>query len=144
VDTVDSHLRQIYESMTRDINDPWTRVELVATGVGSGIDLTRTLLLRDGGRISLPFDMDGGVAVVKLRESMWESQQGTWYIGQFFVDPAGGTGATYDYESIPLHPGSSETPDDIRDELLEDQELFPRDPERLAAWHPARNSDRSE
>jgi hypothetical protein len=127
--------------MTRDVNDSWERIELVATGVGSGIDFTRTLLFKDGKRMTAFFDMDGGVAALKLRESMWEPYRGTWYIGHFSMTRTGETGAEYNYDSIPLNPGSGETPDDIRDELIEDQNLFPRAYDRLAGWHPSRNAD---
>ena len=73
-------------------------------------------------------------ACSRLRRSMYEAGGRAWYNAFVRLAPNGTLTPTYDYEGPPfLHWGAREV------ELARhDQELYPRDPGQLPAWHPSR------
>jgi hypothetical protein len=69
---------------------------------------------------------------------MHQPGKGTWYYARFTVDESGECNARYDYGRIPLNPAFDEDLGDIRELLIEDQKMFPREPGHLPEWHPSR------
>ena len=69
---------------------------------------------------------------------MYLGSSGTWYTARFTVDAMKQCHVNYDYDSESIDPDFEGTVDDIRDELIEDQGIFPRDREHLPGWHPCR------
>ncbi len=132
-------LLSIYHAMTRSAPSRWRKIELFVSGLGSGTDFRIESFAQDGSRTSFRPDDEGVDAGVKLREDMFRPGTGTWYTATFTVESTGKCDAHYNYDSAPLDLDFDETLEDIRDEALEDQLLFPRDQEHLPEWHPSRN-----
>jgi hypothetical protein len=131
-------LLEVYRSMVRAAPPGWMTIELSITGLGASTDYRNASFAQDNSRTSLDLDADGMEAGMKLREGMFRPGEGTWYMALLTVEPNGKYDVRYDYDSAPLDPDFGETLDDIHDEALEDQELFPRDQEHLPEWHPSR------
>jgi hypothetical protein len=136
---VEELLQEIYASMVRAAPGGWKRVELIAVGMGASTGFRNASFSNIGSRTSLPLDSQGTAACAKLREVMFREGKGTWCTGTFAIDSSGERDAQYDYTSAPLNADFAETLADIRDELIEDQKLFPRDQEHLPEWHPSRD-----
>lgn len=131
-------LEEIFSGMSRKGPDGWVGLQVTAIGVGAGTDFRTKAAFSDGTSRSFRLESATASACVKLRKKMYQPGKGTWYIGRFAISETGECGADYDYDSIPLDPDFEETLDDIREELIDDQERYPRDQEALPEWHPSR------
>jgi hypothetical protein len=131
-------LRLIFSAIHRKAPRVWRGLELVVLGTGSSTHFTTHATLTDGSDDSFDLESTTASACSKLRRTMFQPGKGTWYSAHFTINSAGECDVYYDYESIPLDPDFDETLEDIRDSLIEDQELFPRDQEFLPEWHPCR------
>lgn len=81
----------------------------------------------------------------ELREAMYQEGKGTWYNATFVVDEERRISADFDYENPPFGGvADDDDPDSEGDAdpelLLEDHRMFPRDPDVLPEWHPARTA----
>jgi hypothetical protein len=131
-------LERIFSTMTQGAPGGWKTLQITAFGVGAGADFRTKISFFDGSQKSFRLESITASSCVRLRKTMYLPGKGTWYTGRFTVDAPGECAAEYDYDSIPLDPYFEETLEDIRDELIEDQKLFPRDQENLPEWHPSR------
>jgi hypothetical protein len=131
-------LRDVFRELIASAGGDWTSLELAVIGVGARTSFSAVATSRDGSQSTPRLSTDGARACVKLREVMYRPGGGTWYTARFTVDATQQCQVNYDYDSEPTDPDFEETVDDIRDELIEDQEMFPRDQEHLPGWHPCR------
>jgi hypothetical protein len=138
ITNTEEFLLEIYRSMVRAAPRGWKIIKLSISGLGANTDYRNASFAQDGSRTSLGIDSTGTEAGARLREVMFLPGKGTWYTGTFTVESTGKCEAQYDYDSAPLDLDFEETLADIRDELIEDQELFPHDQENLPEWHPSR------
>jgi hypothetical protein len=127
-------LTAIGRAMARAAAPGWERVEVTITGAGpmSGT----TVAVVDGNGVtdrSAGLDDEGQDAADELRRDMYQPGKGTWYNATVTLTNSGKLNAGFDYDNPPFG-GDADA-----DLLLEDQRLFPRDPEHLPAWHPARS-----
>jgi hypothetical protein len=135
---VEELLRTIYAAMGRAAPEGWEKVRLIAVGIGASTGFRNASFSKSGSRTSLGLDAQGTAACAKLREIMFHERKGTWYTATFTVEAARKCYAEYDYDSAPLNADFAEALADIRAELIDDQEMFPRDQEHLPEWHPSR------
>lgn len=128
-------LQRIAAAMTESAPKEWRRIELFASAIASG-DQTRLAIEKTNGEVdrSQGISADGHFAVGALRTSMYVEGVGTWYNATFVLTPGGQLETDFDYDNPPYGG-------DYVDVMLEDdQEVFPRSPENLPAWHPSRTS----
>jgi hypothetical protein len=133
-------LSEIFGELISSAVDDWASLNLTVLGMGSGAVFTSIATSTDGSQSTPPLSTDGALACIRLREVMYQPGGGTWYTARFMVDANRTCSIEYDYESIPIDPDSGETVEDVRDELVEDHEMFPRSQEHLPQWHPCRAS----
>jgi hypothetical protein len=138
IQEVQEIIGEIFIAMRQEAPGRWENLQLIATSVGAGTDFTTKVTSADGGSTSFRLEHTTASACSKLRRTMFQPGKGTWYSAHFTINSAGECDVRYDYDSIPLDPDFDETLEDIRDSLIEDQELFPRDQEFLPEWHPCR------
>jgi hypothetical protein len=143
LDEIDGLLRIVFQKMIESATGDWVSLELLVTGIGSGTDFTARATVENGGESTYRLGTDGTMACLELRKTMYRPGVGTWYTAHFTVDETKECGVEYDYDTMPedreilmAHgPGIN---DELREVLLEDQEMFPRDQEHLPGWHPCR------
>jgi hypothetical protein len=131
-------LLEIYRAMVRSAPPRWKMIRLSITGLGASIDYKNVSFAHDNSRTNLDFDVEGMEAGARLREGMFRPGKGTWYTALLTVESDGKCDVRYEYDSAPLDPDFGEALDDIREEAIEDQELFPRAQAHLPEWHPSR------
>lgn len=123
------------KALVRAAPTAWTKLELHVTGVG-GMTETALDIHQPDNTIdqSGALDSDGREAVHDLRESMFQPGKGTWFNATLTLDQSGKFNAEFDYDNPPF--------DGVADAelLVEDQQLFPRDPANLPDWHPSASS----
>jgi len=126
-------LTEIGKGMIDGAPDEWQRLELSLTSAGlmikSGLSVTKS-----DGSVDKLHEIDGDTlaACDELRESMYQDGSGTWYNADIIVDRSGNIESTFDYENPPFD-GTADP-----ELLTEDQQEYPRDPEHLPNWHPAK------
>lgn len=126
-------LTAVAKAMPRAATPGWTHAELRITGVGGMSKTTVRVTGPDGGVDgAIGLDEDGRTAARTLRKEMYQPGKGTWYNARIQLDSSGKLNAEFDYDNRPFDGDA----DDVL--LMEDQRLFPRDPENLPDWHPAR------
>jgi hypothetical protein len=135
---VDGLLQDIFREMIASADEEWASLNLKVRGMGAGTNFATVATSGDGSESTPRLSTDGVMACLKLRKVMYRPGSGTWYTARFTVDATKQCDAKYDYDSLPIDPEHEETIDDIRNELIEDQERFPRDQEHLPGWHPCR------
>lgn len=91
----------------------------------------------DGENVEFVIDMETGVACLELREAMYSESTGTWHQAIFRLNQESNFDADFDYDAKP-YEAEEEGSKDLRDLLMYDQELYPRDNENLPDWHPAK------
>jgi hypothetical protein len=138
--TSDDLLREIFKALLESTSNDWVFLELIVIGMGSSAGFTSKATAENGAQAAPHLSTDGAMHCLALRKAMYQPSKGTWYSARFAIDDKGNCNARYDYDSIPLDPDFDETLEDIRDSLVEDQELFPRDQEFLPEWHPCRDN----
>lgn len=125
-------LMAVGKALVRAAPSAWAKLEIHATGAGSMTETALDIHQPDGTvDTSGALDRDGRAACHDLRESMFQPGKGTWFNATLTLDRAGKFNAEFDYDNPPFD-GDADP-----DLLLEDQRLFPRDPEHLPDWHPA-------
>ncbi|GAB3953199.1 hypothetical protein GCM10029976_092920 [Kribbella albertanoniae] len=126
-------LNTIGRSMVASAPDEWKELTLVVSAVHSMMESGLEAKTSDGSVVdSETIDDAGEEAVEELREIMYQPGKGTWYGARFTVDSAGNFEADFDYDNPPLDG------DATAEMLADDQERFPRSPDRLPDWHPAK------
>jgi hypothetical protein len=136
-------LRTVFQEMIGSAVGGWASLELLVTGIGSGMDFTARAIVESGGQSTYRLGTDGTMACLELRKVMYRPDSGTWYTARFTVDEVKKCDVEYDYDTMPedreilmAHgPGMN---DELREILVEDHEMFPRDQEYLPGWHPCR------
>jgi hypothetical protein len=140
LEKIDSLQHRVGQSMIDDAPLGWERLNLTATAAGGSIEVSGTVISRQR---TLPFlpSVNADAALIQLRQTMFRPGHGTWYLAHFSLALDGELEVDYDYNSIPLDEvHRTGVDDDLREILVEDQELFPRDQENLPGWHPCRDS----
>ncbi|WP_298327652.1 hypothetical protein [Haloactinopolyspora sp.] len=138
-----SKLNEIGRAMVASAPDGWHLLTLEVTAAGDMIRGRLYVTTDDSSpRKKVRMDEDGVIAASELREDMYQEQTGTWYNATFQVAAGGEIRAEFDYENAPYGGIASDDSEGEADPelLIEDQELYPRSPEHLPAWHPARAS----
>jgi hypothetical protein len=134
----ESLLQDVFRELLASAGEGWASLELTVMGLGARTSFSAVATAGDGSESTPRLSTDGAMACLTLRKVMYRPGSGTWYTARFTVDTTKQCHTNYDYESEPIDPDFQETVDDIRDELIEDQEMFPRDQEHLPGWHPCR------
>jgi hypothetical protein len=132
-------LTEIFTAIRNSTSQDSVLQELRVSGLVSSMDLSLSEITKDNSEATHHLATDGAKSCMALRERMYRPGKGTWYSARFTIDAQQLCEVQYDYDSMPVDPEFNETLADIRDELIEDQRLFPRDQEHLPEWHPARN-----
>ena len=139
-------LQTIGQAMVSAAPTGWMSLRLRVSAAGR---LTNTQLvpeMPDGVESpDVTIDFAGRRAATDLRKAMYQEGTGTWYNAVITVDSEGKVKAEFDYDGAPLGGIADENDPNAtgwasEDLLLKDQELYPRDPEHLPTWHPARSS----
>ncbi|MFC7621219.1 hypothetical protein [Microlunatus sp. GCM10028923] len=114
----------------------WTWITIVIDAMG---DSARVDSVAHTDESETPFNLGGpgGLACLDLREAMYRPKVGTWYRAHFRIDVSGQLASDFDYDSRP-YDAEEEGSADVRDVLLHDHEMYPRDKEHLPDWHPAK------
>jgi hypothetical protein len=126
-------LTSLGKSMARSAPQGWEQVEVRITAAGPMTGTTFMATKADGSvdrKIAL--DHDGQDAAAQLRKEMFQPSKGAWYNAGITLTRSGQLNADFDYDTPPFE-GDADP-----DLLIEDHQLFPRDPENLPAWHPAK------
>jgi hypothetical protein len=134
----DGLLQEIFRELIASAGEDWTSLNLRVRGMGAGTHFAAVVTSADGSQSTPRLSPGGTMACLKLRKVMYRPGIGTWYTARFTVDATKECRVNYNYDSLPVDPEHEETIDDIRDELIEDHERFPRDQEHLPGWHPCR------
>lgn len=116
----------------------WTRITLEASGMGPATDTSARAETSTGVEL-FTIDADGAAACAKLRKSMFKDSTGTWYRASFTIDSSKQLTVEFDYEAKP-YDEDEDGEDFLVDLLLDDHKRFPRDPEHLPDWHPAKSA----
>ncbi|WP_147375245.1 hypothetical protein [Jiangella rhizosphaerae] len=143
-------LSRIADVMTKPAEDlDWTRLVLAVTGAGDALAMRLTVEHADGtwSRQWTPIRVESGDAdtVRKVRQDMARYGKGTWYNATFTLDSeTQNPRAELDYDNPPFDSTWDSTGGvwPVDELLLDDHKQFPRDDERLPAWHPARGEQR--
>lgn len=134
--TPDDPLLRVAYALVAKLPEQWENVTLQVTGAADDIRTVAVVRVQ-GDRPSLNnlyFFTDLAEPCLALRQSTYEPGRGAWYYAfiQLFRD--GTIDKTYNYVTPPFGAwGHREV-----DLVLRDHELYPRDPDRLPPWHPAR------
>lgn len=140
------HIDTVGRAMVDSSPPGWRRVTLDVTAAANMTKTSLAVELEDGRVDSkLTIDSEGAIACDELRESMYQEGKGTWYNARFVIDESQQVNAEFDYDGPPFGGvADDDDPDSEGDAdpelLLEDQRMFPRDPDLLPEWHPARTS----
>jgi hypothetical protein len=127
-------LTKIHRAMIQSAPSGWSRLELFASAAGCSMDLTNWYIDSRGDRATYLGSPQDDILCMELREIMYQRGKGTWYHARFQVQRSGTQDVEYDYDSIPF---SGDVDEDVRNLLIEDQKLFPRDQNSLPLWHPS-------
>ena len=141
------HLTQIGQAMLEAAGSEWKTITLDVTAAAAMTKTSLTIEKADGTYDQTTnISTDGAIACDELREAMYQEGKGTWYNATFVVDEGRRISADFDYENPPFGGvADDDDPDSEGDAdpelLLEDHRMFPRDPDVLPEWHPARRPD---
>jgi hypothetical protein len=129
-------LQKIGEAIAHAADGPWRSSTLSITGAAALIG-TELAIERPDGSVdtTTPLEHDVLDWCDELRDEMFTEGEGTWYNATITVTDDGQIDTTFDYDNPPF---AGE--DDLEDLLLDDQEEYPRRPDRLPEWHPAKAS----
>jgi hypothetical protein len=126
-------LTEIGAAMLRAAPPGWQLLRLSATGAAGMIGTDLEIDMEDGSTdLSNTIEPAGRIACDRLRAEMYQPGKGTWYNASFVVDPDSRIEAEFDYDGWPF---GEQATDDL---LREDQEVFPRENDLLADWHPTK------
>ncbi|MFD7158313.1 immunity protein YezG family protein [Kribbella sp. NPDC059898] len=126
-------LSRIGRSMARSAPSGWEQTELRITGAGPMSGTTLRATAGDNSTAhKIALDHDGQDAADDLRKEMYQPGKGAWYNATITLTHTGKLAANFDYDTPPFE-GDADS-----DLLIEDDRLFPRDPEHLPPWHPAK------
>ncbi|PSL08129.1 uncharacterized protein DUF600 [Haloactinopolyspora alba] len=138
-----SLLNAIGQAMVDAAPEGWKILTLDVTAAGNLTDVGLDVQMPDGSEPHVVMAGAGVRTVTELRKAMYEPGKGTWYNATFTVDDTGKITADFDYDTPPLggmvdddDPDSGGDADDAL--MLKDHKIYPRDPENLPGWHPAR------
>ncbi|TDD64774.1 hypothetical protein E1262_27175 [Jiangella aurantiaca] len=141
--------RRIRDDLVEHAPAGWARIVVEATGA-SGMTSTRlSVITADGDDSHDGVVPDDTLELISdLRDDCYREGRGTWYNATFTVDVADeDLRVELDYDNPPMggvrDPAKPDSEDDAADDgdatielLLDDHELYPRDPEQLPDWHP--------
>lgn len=127
-------LRAVAQAMADVAPEGWRRITLDVMAADDQVDAGMEVELADGsgGEEDVLLELDGFDAVEDLRKAMYEPDTGTWYLATFTLTDGGEVDASFDYDHAPF--GGHADPA----LLLRDHARYPRSPEELPPWHPAR------
>lgn len=138
-----SLLNAIGRAMADAAPEGWKTLTLDVTAAGNLTDVGFDVEMHDGSEPDIEPPDDGVDVAAALRKAMYEPDKGTWYNATFTVDDTGKITADFDYDNPPLggmvnddEPDPGGDADDAL--MLKDHKTYPRDPENLPSWHPAR------
>jgi hypothetical protein len=131
-------LTKIFTEIQNATSRDSMKKELCVRGLASSMDISLSETMKDGSPATHHLGTRGARSCMALREMMYRPGKGAWYSARFTIDAQQACEVQYDYDSVPVDSDFGETLEDIRDELIEDQKLFPRDQENLPEWHPSR------
>ncbi|PSL08120.1 hypothetical protein CLV30_10187 [Haloactinopolyspora alba] len=139
-----SKLNAVGQAMVAAAPDGWRFLKLEVMAAGEMTDTGLEIETQDGSiDTDAVLELDGLDAVEELRADMYEPGKGTWYLATITIDENGEIKADFDYENAPFGGIHDQTPSSGNADpelLLEDHKKFPRDPELLPEWHPARQA----
>lgn len=138
-------LQAVGRAMVDAAPDGWRRITLDVMAASDAVDTGIEVELADGTTSDedVLLELEGIDAVDDLRRSMYEPGRGTWYLATVTVTSDGQVDATFDYDHAPYggvkdgSPGGGNADPAL---LLADHQRYPRDPEHLPSWHPARQT----
>lgn len=140
-------LNTVGQAMIAAAPDGWRRLKLDVMAAGEMTDTGLQIERMDGSvDTDAVLELDGLDAVEELRTAMYEQGKGTWYRATITVNENSEIKADFDYENAPfggVHDGTPNSGNADPELLLEDHKRFPRDPELLPEWHPARQAAQS-
>lgn len=127
-------LQKIGEAILAAANDPWQTTTLSVTAASTLLGVEMVINRPDGSadRSKTPED-DALEWCEELRDEMYAEDEGTWYNASITVTQDGQIETTFDYDNPPF-PGE-DIPEDL---LIDDNEAYPRAPDRLPDWHPSK------
>ncbi|MGW5191961.1 immunity protein YezG family protein [Kribbella sp. NPDC004138] len=126
-------LATIGKAMARSAFPGCEEAELKITGAGPLSGTTFSANAADGSvNRKIGLERDGQDAADQLRKEMYQPGKGAWYNATITLTRSGRLTADFDYDTPPFE-GDADP-----DLLIEDHRLFPRDPEHLPTWHPAK------
>lgn len=131
----DDPLLRVGYALLAHLPERWDYVMLQATGAAD--DLRTVVMVRVPGRdpgMGIMFVTDLIEPCLALRQATYEPGRGAWYNAMIALYPDGTIRPIYDYTMPPFGDWG---PREL-DLVLRDHELYPRDPEQLPPWHPAR------
>jgi len=134
----DDPLLRVGYAMVEHLPPRWEYAILQIAAAADDVRIGITVKHETGGPLTfrhLLYLPDVAAASAELRRSMYEADgRGTWYGAGITLQQSGAMTTHYDYDNPPFgYWGPNEVTLARRD-----QELYPRPPERLPDWHPAR------
>ncbi|MFC7621051.1 hypothetical protein [Microlunatus sp. GCM10028923] len=123
------------------IADPpagWESITVTMTGLGPMTSVSGAATVGGVPRY-LSIDGDAVDSAENLRTMMYAEHTGTWYRATLTITPDGQINSDFDYDGKPYDPEDEGT-EPIIDLLMRDQKRYPRDPEHLPDWHPAKQA----
>ena len=127
-------LQKISAAVAAAANDLWRSSTLSITAASTllGADLS---IERPDGSVDRSRGVEDEVLdwCDELRDVMYTEGDGTWYNATVTVTADGQIETTFDNDNPPFN--REDVPDDL---LIQDHEEYPRNPDRLPAWHPSK------
>ncbi len=143
-------LRAVAQAMVDVAPDGWHRMTLDVMAAYDHVDTGIEVEMADGSISDedVLLELEGLDAVDDLRKGMYEPGKGTWYLATITVTAGEHADApfevdhSFDFDHAP-YGGIKDGPDGGNADpalLLRDHQVYPRSPENLPSWHPARES----
>jgi hypothetical protein len=131
-------LQHIGYTLLSQLQEPWGRVFLDLTVAAEDVRHSAMVTKQSSGLLTdsrTQFFSHLAEPCLALRRETYEPDgRGVWYSAHIRLFNDGRIDVTYDFVSPPFHVWGPREPA----LLLRDQEMYPRDRDRLPLWHPAR------
>lgn len=134
--STDDPLLRVGYALLANLPEQWASA-MLQVDVAADEVRTKTLVFGEGAEAPgrSYFFSDLAESCMALRRSFYEPDgRGAWYHATIQLYRSGAIRVHYSYDSPPFGPWG---PREV-ELMLRDQELYPRDPENLPPWHPAR------
>lgn len=127
-------LLRVGYTLVTNLPEHWDFVMLQVTGAADDVRTAAMVRVPGGDPMSDMFFADLIEPCSALRRAMYEPGRGAWYNAMIALYRDGTLYPNYDHIGRPFGCWG---PREV-DLVLRDHELYPRDPEQLPPWHPAR------